>query len=220
MLFHLGKLLLQCGNPVPDQTTVCLQLFLTGASGSDSSSKSRKRRTKSHKTCRPVTKLCKLYLDLAFTCDSTLRKNVKDQQGTIHNLALQLPLQIIHLGRRKLIVTDHTIGIQGIEKTFYLFDLAFSDIGARMYGLTILNDPACNRRTCRSRKFSKLIQGFLHVIPPICLDTDQDNPVLYFLKIFHISPPKTFWFSGKPALFLQRNLQGTSQYIPGPWSVQ
>ena len=42
---YLGKLLLQCGYPVPDQTTVCLQLFLTRASGSDSSSKSRKRRT-------------------------------------------------------------------------------------------------------------------------------------------------------------------------------
>ena len=39
--------------------------------------------------------------------------------------------------------------------------------------------------------------------------------VTYFLKIFHISLPKTFWFSGKPALFLQRNLQGTSQYQHG-----
>jgi len=39
VLFHLGKFLLQCGDPVSDQTAVCLQFLLTGTSGTDSSSK-------------------------------------------------------------------------------------------------------------------------------------------------------------------------------------
>ena len=40
VFLHLGKFLLQCGDPVSDQTAVCLQFLLTGTSGTDSSSKS------------------------------------------------------------------------------------------------------------------------------------------------------------------------------------
>ena len=194
MLLYLGKLFLQSSNPFADQTAVAFQLLLSGTSGSNSTTEPGQRSAKTNQPGSTVTELGKLYLDLTFACGGMLGKNIKNQKGSVHDLAFQLMLQIVHLCRGKLIIADDSRCVCGKHQSAYLLDLAFSNIGSGMHGLTVLDDLANGHCASCICQFFQLIQGFLHIVVLIQLNAHQNHPLLYLFNIFHKSSFRTFVF--------------------------
>ena len=84
------------------------------------------------------------------------RKNIQNQQRPVHHLAFQLLLQIIHLGRGQLIVTDDAVGVKHIKHLPDFFDLSPADIRSRMNAFSFLHDRCGylgSRRGCQLFQF-------------------------------------------------------------------
>lgn len=157
MSLDLLKLLIQSGNSALDQPSVHFQLFLSGSSCPDSSSQSGKRSAKPCKAGLPVFQLCKLHLDLPFACRSTSRKDVQDQKGTVHDLCVQLCLQIADLRRGQLIIAYDPVSFCLPQKVLKLHDLAFSQIGSGMDLFPLLDQASHAHRSGRLGKILQLI---------------------------------------------------------------
>ena len=112
VFLHLCKFCLECRDPGTDQSSVCFQFLLSRSSRTDTAAQTGQGFSKSDEARRTITKLRQFDLDLTLTGYSTSCKNIQDQKGSVHNLAVQFPFQIVQLCRRKFIITDDSIGIQ------------------------------------------------------------------------------------------------------------
>ena len=166
-----------------DQSSVHLQLFLTRSSRTDTASESGERIAKSDQPCRTVTQLCKLNLDISLACVGSRRKNIQNDQRTVHDFAVQLFLQIIKLCRRKLVIADNAGRSQFLHQKGDLLDLSFSDISARVDLFTILDHPSDHQCPGCLTKLCKFIQRFFHIFRKTLLNADQDHPLFQF---FHV----------------------------------
>ncbi len=183
VLFHFLQLPFQTADPLPDQAPVHLQLFLSRASRPDPAAQTGKGVAQSGEPCRPVTELCQLYLDLAFSGNRMRGKDIQDQQCPVNDLALQLLLQVIELHRGKLVVADDAGCLLLPDQVFQLFYFSFSNIGLGMHGLPVLDQPSRNRGTCGPGKCLQFVQGFLRKLIVTQLDPHQDEAFFLLFQI-------------------------------------
>ena len=184
MNLHFLQFPVQTGDPALDQSPVRLQLFLSGASGSDAAAQSGHGDTLSGQSSQTVAQLGQLHLKLTLAGGGMLGEDIQNHQRPVHDLQSQLLLQPPKLGRCQLVVADDAVGLQLCRQLPDLVNLAAADIGARMHGFPVLNHPAHSLGPGGVGQLRQLLQGFLHIFIFPCADADKDDALPGLLCIF------------------------------------
>ena len=114
-----------------------------------------------------------------------LCKNIQDQERPVHDFTFQFMLQIVHLGRRKLIVTDDPCRIHGIHQRTNLLDLSFANVRTRMNRFPVLYYFSYRYCPCCMCQLLQFFQRFVRILVLVYLNPYQNNPFFYLTEIFH-----------------------------------
>ncbi len=106
--------------------------------------------------------LRQLHRQACFVRPRTRRENIENHFGAIEHLDAQGLLQVAGLGRRKIVVEDHRVGIGGADHQLQLLDFAFAEIRRLIRRGTLLSEAADDFRPggfYKSGQFVQVIAG-------------------------------------------------------------
>ena len=86
------------------------------------------------------------------------RENVEDHLGAIHNLDLELFLEVARLCRPQVIVKNDDVGLVGIDKQLELVDLARADVRRDINLMPLLQHLADHLQIGRLGQTAQLVQ--------------------------------------------------------------
>ena len=143
-----------------DAPPVHLQLFLAGAARADAAAQARKIGRLAPQTRQRVFELRQLHLQAAFPCLRALCKYIEYERRAVDHLDAQRILQIFDGERRKLVVRDHQIGVQGRNLQRKRMRHALADVIPGVRRGPVLDDLFEHHR---ARRIGQALQ-FLHAL--------------------------------------------------------
>jgi hypothetical protein len=90
--------------------------------------------------------LRQFHLQLAFTAAGVAGKNIQDELGAVDDARVDFIFNIALLGRGKLVVDQHQVGMDGSDSAGNLLELALADERGRIRTVAMLDEFAGNFR--------------------------------------------------------------------------
>ena len=163
----LLELVFEAGYAVQNDTTVGLQLALTGTPHVDTASLALEVGPHTRQAGQQILVLGQLDLRLGVGRTGALGKDVQDQSGTVYNAAVGLLFYVAHLGWAQFVVKDHIVDIVLLDILLDLFELALAEIcaGERMVqplGKPFLHDDV--GRLCKKDELVQILFALLYLV--------------------------------------------------------
>ena len=100
----------------------------------------------------------------------------EDDLRAVDDLAVELLLQVPHLGRGQVLVADDRVGVRGGDQALDLLDLALGEQGGRVRGSPLLDELADDQRPGRVGQAGQLVEGGADVVEgPAAGKADQER---------------------------------------------
>ena len=145
-----------------DFAAVGFKLRFTGTACADAAAELRHLNASSGKPRQHVFELRQLNLQLAFTAAGVAGKDIQDELRAVDHPRIDFFFNIALLGRRKLVIDEHQVGINGSHSAGNFLQLAFADERGGIRPVTMLNEFAGNLRAGGSHQLAELSQRFFH----------------------------------------------------------
>jgi hypothetical protein len=145
-----------------DFAAIGFKLRFTGATCPDAAAELRHLNASSGKARQHVFKLCQFNLQLAFSAAGMAGKNIKNELGAIDDPRIYFFFNIALLGRRKLMIDENQIGINGNHSTGDFLELTFADERGGIRTVTMLDKFSGDLRAGGKDQLAKLSQRFFH----------------------------------------------------------
>ena len=138
------------------EPAVGLELALAGAPRPHPAAEPLEVLPESAHARKVVLELGQLDLELALGADGVLGEDVEDQLRPVDHARLQRVLERLLLHRRELVVHDQRLGARALERLLQLLELAFADVGARVWPLPVLDELGHRLDSRRPRELAQL----------------------------------------------------------------
>jgi len=156
---HHFKFAFDSGNAILNAAPVRFQLrFAFTAAHPDAAFLPRQVAPKPSQPRQQMLQLRQFNLQFPLSCAGALRKNIKNQRGPIQDFAIEHPLQIAALGRRKFVVKDNRVHIRKAAMLGKFVSLTFANESGRARRNHPLQTISDDLPTSGGGQFGKFLQ--------------------------------------------------------------